>query len=65
MQYTRYVFRELLKFIEANDIEVVSGQPDNIPDLLATSGRPRHTAVMCRSWRSARADARGRVTASG
>jgi hypothetical protein len=35
MQYTRYVFRELLKFMEANDIEVVSGQPDNIPDLLA------------------------------
>jgi hypothetical protein len=35
MQYTRYVFRELLNFIDAKQIEVVSGQPDNIPDLLA------------------------------
>jgi hypothetical protein len=35
MQYTRYVFRELLNFIETNNIDVVSGQPDNIPDLLA------------------------------
>lgn len=35
MQYCRYVFRAVLKFIEANEIEIVSGQPDNIPDLLA------------------------------
>lgn len=34
MQYCRYVFRALLNFIETNAIELVSGQPDNIPDLL-------------------------------
>jgi hypothetical protein len=36
MQYCRYVFLSLLKFFEENSIGVVSGQPDNIPDLLAT-----------------------------
>jgi hypothetical protein len=35
MQYSRYVFRELLHFLEDNKIDVVSGQPDNIPDLIA------------------------------
>ena len=34
MQYCRYVFRALLDFIETNGIELVSGQPDDIPDLL-------------------------------
>ena len=34
-QYTRYVFCRLVEFFDRNQIEFVSGQPDNIPDLLS------------------------------
>jgi len=34
-RYTHYVFEALERFIETNDIDIVAGQPDNIPDLLA------------------------------
>jgi len=34
-RYTHYVFGALERFIHDNDIDIVAGQPDNIPDLLA------------------------------
>src|SRR4030095_2560835 len=34
--YSLYAFREIRAFFEKNDIRLASGQPDNVPDLLAT-----------------------------
>jgi hypothetical protein len=36
LHYTVYVFRKMLDFLDRHHIQLVSGQPDNIPDLLAT-----------------------------
>ncbi len=36
LRYTAYVFLELERFIASNDIRLGIGQPDNVPDLIAT-----------------------------
>lgn len=36
LHYTVYAFRQLLDFFSRHEVRLVSGQPDNIPDLLAS-----------------------------
>jgi hypothetical protein len=42
LNYAVYVFRKLLDFLQRHKVRLVSGQPDNIPDLLALMIMRRH-----------------------